>query len=117
MSDITTGLNDLQPAIYAALAGVVVSAIVKIVNKLFDRRKERLDEHITLRRELREELDAVRDELHKLQSELDEWREKYYHQLELTNELKLDILKLTEELNDYKNQTGNFPILVEPSDK
>ncbi len=113
MSDITTGLNEFHPAVYAALAGFVVSAVIKLTNKLFDRRKDKLEEHVILRKELREELDTVREELHRIQTELDEWKEKYYTQLELTNELKLDVLKLTEELAEYKSISGGFPIIDE----
>lgn len=92
----------------AAVAGVVVGGVIKIINKLLDRRKERLEEHIVLRKELREELDAVKEELHMLQKELDEWKEKYYSQVELTNALKLDVAKLTDELNEYKQISGMY---------
>lgn len=117
MSENAMGFPELHPAIYAALSGFIISAAVKLTNKLFDRRKEKLEEHVILRKELREELDIVRDDLHRIQSELDEWKEKYYAQVELTNALKLDILKLTEELTEYKNNSGIFPIIDESLNK
>ena len=107
----SVGITDTQfnSAIVASIAGFLIGAVIKITNKLFDGKKENLEEHLSLRKELREELDAVREELHKLQQELNDWREKYYAQLELTNKLKLDILQLTDELSEYKRISGIFP--------
>lgn len=102
-------LGHLNPAISATLAGLFVGSLAKFFSKMADRRKDKLEEHIALRKELREELDSVKHELHQLQIELDEWRQKYYTQVELTNELKMDILRLTDELNEYKRISGVFP--------
>lgn len=102
-------IEQFNSVIVATIAGLVVGTITKIVNKSFDRKKDEFEQHVTLRKELREELDAVRDELHILQKELDEWKQKYYHQLELTNSLKLDIVKLTEEVEEYKRISGIYP--------
>lgn len=99
----------LNPAVTATLAGLIVGFFTKFMSKTLDRRKEKLEEHMLLRKELREELDSVKTELHQLQAELDEWRQKYYAQVELTNELKMDILRLTDELNEYKRISGVFP--------
>lgn len=99
----------LNPAVTATLAGLIVGFFTKFMSKTLDRRKEKLEEHMLLRKELREELDSVKNELHQLQTELDEWRQKYYAQVELTNELKMDILRLTDELNEYKRISGVFP--------
>lgn len=94
--------HELQTSVYAAVAGFVLGAIVKLINKYFDREKEQVEIHSILRKELREELDSVKEELYTLQKDLDEWKEKYYHQVELTNELRMAIVKLNEELAEYK---------------
>lgn len=101
--------SDFLPAVYASLAGLVVGVLVKVVNSSVDKRKNALDEHLALRKELREELDAVKEELYALQRELDEWKNKYYAQVELTNTLKIDILHLTEDLQEYKRISGLHP--------
>lgn len=95
--------NEFSTVLYATVAGFVVGAIIKLINRFADRDKNQLEVHVTLRKELREELDVVKAEVRRLQEELDEWKEKYYTQVELTNELKLSILALNEEINDYKN--------------
>lgn len=103
-------LSELHPAIYATIAGLVIGTVVKLINKLIDNRKNRLDEHLALRKELREELDSVKKELYALQDEIDEWKQKYYAQLQLTAELRLAVIKLTDELKEY-NDSGEYPKL------
>lgn len=107
-------LNEIETGIYAAIAGLIVGGLTKMAGKLLDRRKDELELHTTLRKELREELDAVKQELHNVRKEMDEWREKYFEQVELTTKLQADILRLTEELTEYKNTSGSFPIIEEP---
>jgi hypothetical protein len=109
-------LSELPPTLYAVVAGLIIGTIVKVVNKLLDRKKNMLDEHLSLRKELREELDAVKKELYALQDEIDEWKQKYYAQLQLNAELRLAIMKLTNELEEYKLSTSKefvVPIEVE----
>jgi uncharacterized membrane-anchored protein YhcB (DUF1043 family) len=101
--------SDFVPATYATIAGLVVGIFVKVMGSILDKRKNALDEHLALRKELREELDSVKEELQDLRLELDEWRNKYYMQVELTNALKVDILQLTEELEEYKRISGIYP--------
>lgn len=109
-------VDEILPAIYATTAGFFVGLLVKVVDKVLDKRKSNLDEHLALRKELREELDAVKNELHTLHIELDEWKGKYYTQLQLTQELRLDVIRLTEELEEYKKATNSFIIPESPND-
>jgi hypothetical protein len=103
--------NEFETALYASMAGFVVGAVMKLVTKFLERDKNELDMHVTLRKELREELDTVKTDLYRFQNELDEWKQKYYDQVQLTNQLKLDIISLTDELNEYKRISGIFPML------
>lgn len=96
-------------AVYGTVGALVAGAAIQFFNKLGNKSKEELEEHIALRKELREELDSVKDELHMLQQSLDEWKEKYYHQVELTNQLKLEVSKLNDELTEYKRISGIHP--------
>jgi len=109
-SNIETGISEFNSMLYATFGGLIVGGLIKSINHMFDRKKNQLEEHVILRKELREELDRVKEELSGIQHELDEWKEKYYQQVELTNELKVDILKLTEELSEYKRISGIFPV-------
>jgi chromosome segregation ATPase len=94
-------------AVYTTIAALFVGTLVKLINKVADRKKDNLEEHTILRKELREELDVVKKDLERLRTELDEWKEKYYAQVQETNSLKLDVINLTEELNEYKRSNVN----------
>jgi len=98
--------GEFNSAIIAALGALVFGALMKFVSKLTDKRKDTLNEHLELRRELREELDAVKAEINTLQKELDEWREKYYHQVEVTTLLQAELAALRIEMSNYTS--GEF---------
>ena len=105
MSDI----NIFSPD--AAKAGITViigGVFLKLVEKLW-MSKTVVDEHAILRKELRSELDAVRSELAGLREEVDEWREKYYHQVETTNELLYEVSVLKSRLRLYESLEHNLP--------
>lgn len=101
--------GEFNSALYGTLGALLAGALFKFLNRLFDKPSINLQEHISLRKELREELDAVKAELHELQKDLDEWKERYYHQVELTNDLKIQLLNLTDELSEYKKISGIHP--------
>ena len=102
-------LFDGSSGVIATVAGIVVGSFIKLTSKLLDSDKDKLEEHVILRRELREELDVVKEELQLLRNALDDWKQKYYSQVELTNSLKMDVTRLTDELAEYKQISGLFP--------
>jgi hypothetical protein len=108
--------QEFETAVYAAVAGLTVGGIIKLINKFIDSDKTELSTHILLRKELREELDAVKAELHDIKLELDEWKHKYFRQMQLTNELKLEIITLTDDFTEHKKRTGSFLISEEEVD-
>jgi archaellum component FlaC len=108
---LTETLKDFNSTITAAIGALVVGTLIKFATKLTDGRKDSLAEHLTLRKELREELDIVKAEIGVLQKELNEWREKYYQQLELTTILQAEIASLRIELSEYTN-SGEFKARV-----
>jgi len=72
-----TVLGEFNSAIIAALGALVVGVLMKFVSKLTDKRKDT------------------------------EWREKYYHQLEVTTLLQAELAALRLELSEYTN-SGEF---------
>jgi regulator of replication initiation timing len=70
-----------------------------------------MNEHTILRKELRDELDSVRMLLVRIQEEVDEWREKYYHQVETTNELLYEVSVLKNRLSKYESLTDEHKYL------
>jgi uncharacterized coiled-coil DUF342 family protein len=88
-------------------AAIVGGIFFKLIEKLW-LSKTVVDEHAVLRKELREELDAVKDEIASLRDEVDEWREKYYSQVETTNELLFEVSVLKTRLRKYESDSGEF---------
>jgi uncharacterized protein YlxW (UPF0749 family) len=99
-------LKELNSTVVATVAALIVGVIMKYVTKVSDRRKDNLAEHLELRKELREELDTVKEELRQLQKDLDDWREKYYHQVEVNTTLQAEIAAMRIELQEYREKTG-----------
>ncbi len=94
----------------APLAGVVAvlgGILLKIIEKKITNPTDEINSSIALRKELREELDSVIERLGELQAEVNEWREKYYAQLEITSELKIEIAVLREKLEGKLMDMGN----------
>ena len=103
-------LNIFSPEITAAGGAAIIGGILlKLIEKLW-LSKTVVDEHAVLRKELREELDAVREDLASLRDEVDEWREKYYSQVETTNELLFEVSVLKTRLRKYESDSGEFVI-------
>ena len=103
-------LNIFSPEITAAGGAAIIGGILlKLIEKLW-LSKTVVDEHAVLRKVLREELDAVREDLASLRDEVDEWREKYYSQVETTNELLFEVSVLKTRLRKYESDSGEFVI-------
>jgi hypothetical protein len=100
----------MTPSAESVIFLIIGGTLTQIVNKLLNSRSDKLQEHLSLRKELREELDAVRCQVVEMQTELDTWRERYYEQLELTSKLSIDVKRLTEELAEYKQISGGHHI-------
>jgi len=105
---VPTILGEFNSAIIAAIGALIVGVVMKFASKVTDKRKDALTEHLELRKELREELDAVKAEISILQQELDEWREKYYHQVEVTTLLQAELAAMRIEMSNYTS--GEFTV-------
>ena len=104
-------LNILSPETTTFGAITVTSGIIlKIVETIWNN-KSTISEHTILRKELRDELDSVRVLLVRIQEEVDEWREKYYHQVETTNELLYEVSVLKNRLSKYESFTDEHKYL------
>lgn len=118
-------LDILSPtATTAGLVTVLGTIVLKLVEKFLsvqtssseEETSSLLEEHSSLRKELRDELDTVKEELTALRHEVDEWREKYYHQVEMTNTLSIEVNILKSRLRKYEDTTGEFGIWKDKND-
>jgi uncharacterized coiled-coil DUF342 family protein len=94
--DIISFLSKEAPM--AGMIAVIGGIVLKIIEKKITNPTDEINSSIALRQELRDELDSVVERLGQLQDEVNEWREKYYSQVELTAQLKLEIAVLREKL-------------------
>ena len=113
MPEINIFSNEAATAGAAAIIGGV---FLKLIEKLW-LSKTVVDEHAVLRKELREELDAVKDEIASLREEVDEWREKYYHQVELTTTLQVQVNGLRCELEEHKERLSSEFEVIQDDDQ
>jgi chromosome segregation ATPase len=97
--------GEFTSTIVVTVGALVVGATTKLITARVDRKKDNLSEHLALRKELREELDSVKEEIYRLQRELDDWREKYYQQLEVNTVLQAELASLKFELEEYKSKS------------
>jgi peptidoglycan hydrolase CwlO-like protein len=92
--------SNLTAAIISAVFG---GAGLKIIEKMLGKNDEAFKEAASIRQELRQqiedlrkEVDALREKVTAAEQEADEWREKYWHQVQLIASLKADHPRPTE---------------------
>lgn len=75
-----------QPAVLALIGTVFGGVGLKIVEGLLNKSKTQEDIAATIRRELREDVTALRAEIRLVEADVDRWRAKYYEvMVELTD--------------------------------
>lgn len=73
---------DINPALLAVIGTIFGGAGLKIVEGLMNRGKAQTDVAAAIRTELRADVQGLRDEVRKLETELDTWKAKYYELLD-----------------------------------
>lgn len=104
IADFGNGPEFVKIGTSAIFGGIAFKIVERFLNS-----KYYVNEQQTLRAELRAELDSVKDEVNRLRKEVDEWRDKYYHQVELTTALQMELHMIRCELDEHKElTTGSF---------
>lgn len=107
MVDLANGPEFVKIGTSAIFGGIAFKIVERFLNS-----KHYVNEQLTLRLELRKELDIVRDEVIRLREEVDTWREKYYHQVEVTTLLQAQLNHLRCELDEHKQRlSSEFEII------
>lgn len=103
-------MNDALIALIAALAG---GGVTKLIESLFGRDKAKQDIATTIRNELRTEVTELRDELRRVEYDLDRWKTRFYKMLNTANSYRLRLVKLG--VSDAELEILDVPI--EPHQK
>ena len=90
--------NFVQQAPATAIFAILGGVILKVIEKKVSSPTDDINTNFALRKELREELDAVLERVDKLQEEVNTWRENYYEQIKLNSDLRIEIAILKEKL-------------------
>lgn len=85
----------------AIMGGIAFKIVERFINS-----KYYVNEQLTLRLELRKEMEVLRAQVHLLQKEVDDWRDKYYHQLNATMLLQSELQTLRADLDEYRSSSG-----------
>ena len=70
-------------------------------------KKEESELNMALRKELRDEIHFLKEEIASLEAHVDEWKQKYFDAIQLTNQLQLDILALQAQLLELKQHMNS----------
>lgn len=84
MSEWLNQLEKYTPLITAICGG----AGIKLVDKIMSKRSDTFNESAKIREELRTSVDQLREDIDKSKEESDEWRQKYWEQVEVNIHLK-----------------------------
>lgn len=72
----------MDPALIALIGTLFGGVVLKVVESLLNRGKTQSDVAAQIRTELRTDIQALRDEIRKVETELDMWKSKYYDLLD-----------------------------------
>jgi chromosome segregation ATPase len=87
------------------LAGTIAGgAGLEIVKRMFGLGERRLDDATAIRLELREEVTSLRNELRRVDAELDTWRTKYFEEVAQVHQLKAENHSIREENHELRGQ-------------
>lgn len=93
-----------------AVAALTGGALTKLIERVFMRSEQQMDEATAIRHELREEVQGLRGEMATISHELVQWRDKYYRVLGEYAELRSDYGTMESK---YTLLFGRYEILEE----
>ena len=110
----------MNSAIIALIGTIFGGAGLKVIEALLNRSKNKMDERKSeadiatgMREELRKEVASLKDELRRVEGELDTWRQKYYDLLEqfiqVKNSLDASLVQIRAETKALRDNTGEIP--------
>jgi peptidoglycan hydrolase CwlO-like protein len=103
-------LTDMNTTAVAAIIAAVGAVLVKVIEKWASNRNESFNEGERIRKELRDEIESMKDDVTELKREANEWRQKYWTSVhrERTDEYRIEELE-TEIKQLHKILKDRFP--------
>lgn len=110
MEELLKFIGGGEPASAVVLA-VLAVGLGKILEKYLNKDVEDLKETLQLRTALREEVNALREEVQSLRREVDDWRGKYWEQVNINSSHQATIQHLQSELQDMRDELDEYKTL------
>ena len=96
-----TWIETLIAAIVPFIGG---GAFIKIFDRFTVSKKDQNDYILMLVKQLQENVNSNNQEIQTLKKEVDDWRAKYYAELDEKNKLSEELRKVTHELERFNTQ-------------
>lgn len=97
--------NEIWVAAIGALGG---TGVLKVIEHVLNRGKIKDDTATQFRTELRQELQGVKNELVRVESELDTWKQKYYDLLGQFVTVKSELEQALSQIRQYAGKNVNI---------
>lgn len=107
-------LFGLDPAWIALIGTIIATVGVKILERWLGKKDRNSTDAAQIRSELREQITTAKEEIRRLEDELDEWRAKYYAAIE---ELVAKRIELQNALDTIRRLTAQAQIETENAQK
>lgn len=107
-------LFGLDPAWIALIGTIIATVGVKILERWLGKKDRNSTDAAQIRSELREQITTAKEEIRRLEDELDEWRAKYYEAIE---ELVAKRIELQNALDTIRRLTAQAQIETENAQK
>jgi phosphoglycolate phosphatase-like HAD superfamily hydrolase len=94
-------LGDSGTTIAALVGTLFAGAGLEIIRKVLAKSKEREDSATAMRKELKDDIVAIKAEMEKAVKEIDQWRQRYYRVYEAYIMTKMMYERAKNELQDH----------------
>jgi predicted nucleic acid-binding Zn-ribbon protein len=96
-------MPEINQAWLALIGALLGGSGLKFVEYLLNRSKSKEDAATQMRAELRDEIRGLREELRKVEDELDKWRAKYYELMDEFMSAKVDLAEALRGVRDSQS--------------
>jgi len=107
MEELLTLIGDGQPS-SAVILAVLAVGLGKILEKFLNKHHVKFEESMVLRKQCRDDIDILRAELGKFRIEVDEWREKYWEQINKNSNLQTNINSLQFQVETLRAEVSHY---------
>jgi malate synthase len=101
-------LHDIltNPTVLALLGTIFGGVGLKVTEAFLGKKKVQSDEAASIRKELREDVNSLRQQIKEQKMETDKWRDEYYKSLEVISATKSEVINIKTKIGDLEDEVG-----------